>query len=96
MCISAPFGLLTPFVVLVLPNKLVSAKSQTADNKRLSEMAVGVETGSLLLPMTLCGNSRCGAPRPPLRQAAGRYLTYALGAVEMVLTIVRELYVTTS
>jgi len=28
--------------------------------------------------MTLCGSSGCGAPRPPLRQAAGRYTTYAL------------------
>ena len=44
----------------------------TAYNKRFSEMSVGVETGSLLLPMTLCGSSGHAAPNPPLRQAAGR------------------------
>jgi len=47
----------------------------TSYNKRLSEMAVGVETRSLLRPMTLCGSSGHGAPNPPLRQAAGRYTT---------------------
>ena len=50
----------------------------TAHNKRFSEMAVGVETRSLLLPMTLYGSSGHGAPSPPLRQAAGRYLPYVL------------------
>ena len=50
----------------------------TSHNKRFSEMAVGVETESLLLPMTPCDSSGHGAPRPPLRQAAERYTTYAL------------------
>ena len=51
---------------------------ETSHNKRLSEMAVGVEICSLLLPMTLCASSGYGAPRPPLRQAAGRYVKFAL------------------
>ena len=34
----------------------------TSHNKRFSEMAVGVETQSHLLPMTLCGSSSHGAP----------------------------------
>ena len=41
-------------------------------------MAGGVEAGSLLLTLTVCGSSGCGAFRPPLRQAAGRYATYTL------------------
>ena len=41
-------------------------------------MSVGVETDSLLLPLTACGSSGYGVPRPPLRQVAGRYATYAL------------------
>ena len=56
-------------------------------NKRFSEMAVGVETCSLLLPMKLCGSLGHGAPRPPLRQAAGRYVKYALLRCFPVLTI---------
>ena len=63
---------------------------QTADNKRFSEMAVDVETGSLLLPMTLCCNSGCGAPNPPLRQAAGRYLTFPLLRYEFIGNALRE------
>jgi len=51
---------------------------ETSHNKQLSEMPVGVEVGSLLLPMTLCGSSGGGAPNPPHRQAAGRYMPYAL------------------
>jgi len=47
----------------------------TSYNKQFSAMAVAVETRSLLHPLTLCGNSGCGAFRPPLRQAAGRYAT---------------------
>ena len=51
---------------------------RTADNKRFSEMAVGVETETRLHPFTAYGILRCGAPNPPLRQAAGRYLPYVL------------------
>ena len=51
---------------------------QTSHNKRFSEMAVGVEANCLLLPLTAYGILRCGAPHPPLRQAAGRYMTLAL------------------
>ena len=29
-------------------------------------------------PLTVGGSLGCGAPRPPLRQAAGRYVQYAL------------------
>ena len=47
-----------------------------------------METGSLLHPLTAGDISGLGAPRPPLRQAAGRYVTFALGSVEMVLTII--------
>jgi len=46
-------------------------------------MAVGVEAGSLLLPMTLCGSSGHGAPNPPLRQAGGRYVTFPLVRCEL-------------
>ena len=52
--------------------------AQTAHNKQLSAMAVAVENGSLLRPMTPCGGSGCSAPSPPLRQAAERYVPYAL------------------
>jgi len=45
----------------------------TSYNIQLSEMSVGVETCSLLLPLTVCDSSGDGAPSPPLRQAAGRY-----------------------
>jgi len=41
-------------------------------------MAVAVETISFLHPLTPCGSSWCDAFIPPLRQAAGRYATYAL------------------
>jgi len=41
-------------------------------------MAVGVETTSPLRPMTLCDSSGLSAPNPPLRQAAVRYVQYAL------------------
>ena len=41
-------------------------------------MAVGVEAETRLHPLTAYGILRCGAPNPPLRQAAGRYATYAL------------------
>ena len=51
---------------------------RTAHNKRFSEMAVDVETSRFLLLMTLCGSSGHGAPNPPLRQAAGRYVQYTL------------------
>ena len=57
---------------------MIKPSRQTSHNKRFSEMAVGVETSSLLLPITLCDSSGIGAPNPPLRQAAGRYATYAL------------------
>ena len=57
---------------------MLSISGHTADNKRFSEMAVGVEVGSLLLPMTPCGCSGHGVPNPPHRQAAGRYTTYTL------------------
>jgi len=51
---------------------------ETAHNKRFSEMAVGVETGSFLLPLNVFDSSRYGAPNLPLRQAAGRYVIYTL------------------
>ena len=41
-------------------------------------MAVGVEAGRFLLPMTHCGSSGRGAPHPPHRQAAGRYVSFTL------------------
>ena len=41
-------------------------------------MAVGVEIETRLRPLTAYGILRCGAPNPPLRQAAGRYATYTL------------------
>jgi len=40
-------------------------------------MAVGVETEVLPYPLTACDIVECGAPRPPLCQAAGRYVQYA-------------------
>ncbi|MCL2046938.1 MAG: hypothetical protein FWG88_11230 [Oscillospiraceae bacterium] len=56
----------------------------TSYNRRLNEMAVGVETSSLLLPLSICGSSGHGAPRPPLRQAAGRYLTFPMLRCEFI------------
>jgi len=53
-------------------------RRQTSHNKRFSEMAVRVETETRLHPLTAYGILRCGAPRPPLRQAAGRYVTFPL------------------
>jgi len=47
-------------------------------------MAVAVETRSLLHSLTLCGSSWCSAFRPPLRQAAGRYLPFTLVRCEVV------------
>jgi len=47
-------------------------------NKQLSEMPVDVWTRSFLHPLTVCGSSRYVAPNPPLRQAAGRYVQFAL------------------
>ena len=41
-------------------------------------MAVGVETETQLHPLTVCGILGYNTPRPPLRQAAGRYATYSL------------------
>ena len=41
-------------------------------------MAVGVETNVPMFPSTACGILGCGAPNPPLRQAAPRYLPYVL------------------
>ncbi|MCL2046942.1 MAG: hypothetical protein FWG88_11250 [Oscillospiraceae bacterium] len=41
-------------------------------------MAVGVESRRAAAPLTACGSSGCGAPNPPLHQAAGRYMPYAL------------------
>ena len=37
-----------------------------------------MKTLSLMLPLTHSVSSSFGAPRPRLRQAAGRYVTYAL------------------
>ena len=47
-------------------------------------MAVGAETRSFLLTMTLCDSSDLGAPNPPLRQTAGRYTTAPLSAEECI------------
>jgi len=58
--------------------RVLSASGHTAYNKRFGEMAVGVETGSLVLPLTAYGILRRGAPHPPLRQAAWRYAQAAL------------------
>ena len=55
-------------------------------------MAVGVETLSLLLPMILCGSLGHGAPRPPLRQATGRYVTLALVRCKFIGNSLREAY----
>ena len=41
-------------------------------------MAVGVDTESLLRPLTVGDSSGHSAPNPPLRQAAGRYLPFTL------------------
>ena len=52
-----------------------SISGHTADNKRLSEIAVCVETRNLLLPMTLCDSLSFGTPNPPRspsRWAIGR------------------------
>ena len=57
---------------------MCSTSEHTAHNKRFSEMAVGVETETRLHPLTAYGILRCGAPNPPLRQAAGRYVQYTL------------------
>ena len=70
--------------------KMPATSEQTSDNKRLSEMAVGVETRGLLLPMTLCDSSGHGAHSPPLRQAAGRYLPFALLRCEFIDNSLRE------
>jgi len=57
---------------------------QTSHNRRLSEMAVGVEIGGFLHPLTACGSAGSGAPSPPLRQAAGRYLPFTLLRCEFI------------
>ena len=57
---------------------MLSISGHTADNKRFSEMAVGVETEVRLRPLNTYGILRCGAPNPPLRQAAGRYVQLTL------------------
>jgi len=54
-------------------------------------MAVVVETGSLLLPMTLCGSAGHGAPRPPLRQATGCYMTFDLVRCEFIANYLKML-----
>jgi len=60
-----------------------SAK-KPAHNKRFSEMAVGVETSSLMHPSTSVIVQALAQPRPPLRQAAGRYLPFTLLRCEAV------------
>ena len=76
--IDLKLGQALQFMLVELATEKIEHTIRTAHNKRFSEMAVGVETGSLLLPMTLCGSSGCGASNPPLRQAAGRYLPFTL------------------
>ena len=53
--------------IILRPPSMAGAVEQifTSHNRRLSEMAVGLEVGSLLLPLTACGNIWCGAPNPP-------------------------------
>ena len=62
-------------MIIELVTEIIDETIRTAYNKRFSEMAVGVETRSLLHPLTAYGILRCGAPNPPLRQAAGRCAT---------------------
>ena len=45
---------------------------------QLSEMSVEVEASSFLRPLTVDDSSWFVAPNPPLRQAAGRYVTFVL------------------
>jgi len=47
-------------------------------------MAIGVETRGLLRLLTVCGSSGLSAPNPPLRQAAGRYVTFTLLRCEFI------------
>jgi len=51
---------------------------RTSFNKQLCAMAVGVETCVLVHPLTTYGILSCGAPNPPLRKAAARYMPFPL------------------
>jgi len=47
-------------------------------------MPGGVEADLLVLPLINRDSSSCGAPHPPLRQAAGRYTSFALVRCEFI------------
>ena len=66
---------------------------ETSHNKRLSEIAVGVETGSHLLPLSVDDSSSIGTPRPRLRKATGRYQQFTLLRCEAVDYFLGRLYV---
>jgi len=68
---------------LNIPKKAVYDKSAFYPGKRhitsgLAKWRSEWKPEALLRPLTVCDNSGCVALHPPLRQAAGRYATYAL------------------
>jgi len=54
-------------------------------------MAVGVEAETRLHPLTAYGILRCGAPHPPLRQAAGRYTPFPLSVADSLAKLIDEI-----